>query len=74
MRIANKKMFIRGIVLFLLAVAIAVSRFLVFTDNNHGLLKPVIVIGVCLLAAVYHLVMAMHLDGEDDETGEDKQA
>ena len=72
MKIKNKKMFIRGILLLLLAVGIGISRFCIFTDAAHGLLKPIIVIGLCLLASVYHLVMALHIDGEDDETEEQK--
>lgn len=68
MKIANKKMFIRGILLLLLAVGIGISRFCIFTDAIHGLLRPIIGIGICLLASVYHLVMALHIDGEDDET------
>lgn len=72
MKIKNKKMFIRGILLLLLAVGIGISRFCIFTDATHGLLKPIIVIGLCLLASVYHLVMALHIDGEDDETEEQK--
>lgn len=71
MRIKNKKMFARGILLLILAIGIAVSRFCIFTDATHGILKAVIVIGTCLLAALYHMVMALHIDGEaEEETGE----
>lgn len=67
MKISNKKMFIRGIILLILAVAIAISRFFIFIDATHGILKAVMVIVICLLASVYHLVMAVHADGEDQE-------
>lgn len=67
MKIVNKKMFIRGILLLILAVAIAISRFCIFTEATHGILKVVITIGICLLASIYHLVMAVHVDGEDEE-------
>ena len=53
MRIKDKKMFVRGILLLLLGVGIAISR-------------PIIFIGICLLAALYHMVMALHIDGEEE--------
>lgn len=71
MKIVNKSRFIRGIALIILAAVIAITRIFVFPDAVHGLLKPVIVIGVCLLAAVYSMVMAVRVDGEED-TGEEK--
>ena len=61
MKITNKKMFIRGILLLLLAVGIGI-----FTEATHGIPKAVIGIGICLLAALYHMVMALHIDGEDE--------
>lgn len=67
MKITNKKMFIRGIILLILAVAIAISRFFVFVEATHGILKAVIVIAICLLASIYHFVMAVHVDGEEQE-------
>ena len=66
MKITNKKMFIRGILLLLLAVGIGISRFCIFTEATHGLPKAVIGRGLCLLAAFYHMVMALHIDGEDE--------
>ena len=65
MRIKDKKMFVRGILLLLLGV-IAISRFCIFTDATHGMLRPIICIGICLLAALYHMVMALHIDGEEE--------
>ena len=62
MKITNKKMFIRGILLLLLAVGIGISRFCIFTEATHGIPK----VGICLLAALYHMVMALHIDGEDE--------
>ena len=53
MRIKDKKMF-------------AISRFCIFTDATHGMLRPIIFIGICLLAALYHMVMALHIDGEEE--------
>lgn len=35
MRIKDKKMFVRGILLLLLGVGIAISRFCIFTDATH---------------------------------------
>ena len=61
MRIKDKKMFVRGILLLLLGVGIAISRFCIFTDATHGMLRP-----ICLLAALYHMVMALHIDGEEE--------
>ena len=49
MKITNKKMFIRGILLLLLAVGIGISRFCIFTEATHGIPKAVIGIGICLL-------------------------
>ena len=66
MRIKDKKMFVRGILLLLLGVGIAISRFCIFTDATHGMLRPIIFIGICLLAALYHMVMALHIDGEEE--------
>ena len=66
MRIKDKKMFVRGILLLLLGVGIAISRFCIFTDATHGMLRPNIFIGICLLAALYHMVMALHIDGEEE--------
>ena len=66
MKITNKKMFIRGTLLLLLAVGIGISRFCIFTEATHGIPKAVIGIGICLLAALYHMVMALHIDGEDE--------
>ena len=63
MRIKDKKMFVRGILLLLLGVGIAISRFCIFTDATHGMLRPII---FCLLAALYHMVMALHIDGEEE--------
>lgn len=40
MRIKDKKMFVRGILLLLLGVGIAISRFCIFTDATHGMLRP----------------------------------
>lgn len=45
MKITNKKMFIRGILLLLLAVGIGISRFCIFTEATHGIPKAVIGIG-----------------------------
>ena len=39
MRIKDKKMFVRGILLLLLGVGIAISRFCIFTDATHGMLR-----------------------------------
>lgn len=72
MRIENKKMFVRGILLLVLGVGIAISRFCIFADATHGILNAVIGTGVCLLAALYHMVMALHIDGEDEEKTEEK--
>ena len=55
MKITNKKMFIRGILLLLLAVGIGISRFCIFTEATHGIPKAVIGIGICLLAAFIQL-------------------
>ena len=66
MRIKDKKMFVRGILLLLLGVGIAISRFCIFTDATHCMLRPIIFIGICLLAALYHMVMALHIDGEEE--------
>lgn len=46
MKITNKKMFIRGILLLLLAVGIGISRFCIFTEATHGIPKAVIGIGI----------------------------
>lgn len=70
MKIKNKKMFVRGILLLFLTAGIAISRFYIFSDATHGILKSVIGIGICLLAALYHMVMALHIDGEEEETEE----
>ena len=66
MRIKDKKMFVRGILLVLLGVGRAISRFWIFPDATHGMLRPIICIGICLLAALYHMVMALHIDGEEE--------
>lgn len=52
--------------IFLLTVGIGISRFCIFTEATHGIPKAVIGIGICLLAALYHMVMALHIDGEDE--------
>ena len=70
MKIKDKKMFVRGILLLFLAIGIAISRFCIFSDATHGILKPVIGIGICLLASLYHMVMALHIDGDEEETEE----
>ena len=49
-----------------LAAGIGISRFCIFTEATHGIPKAVIGIGICLLAALYHMVMALHIDGEDE--------
>ena len=67
MRIKDKKMFLRGILLLVLGIGIGIARFCVFTEASHGLLKVWIVIGLCLLAALYHMVMALRTDGEETE-------
>lgn len=67
MKITNKKMFIRGILLLLLAVGIGISRFCIFTEATHGIPKAVIGIGICLLAAFYHMVMACILTARTRE-------
>lgn len=72
MRIANKKMFIRGIILLLLAIAMIISRFFIFDHATHGILRAIIFIGICFLASVYHLVMALHIDGDDNKIEEQK--
>ena len=62
MRIKDKKC-LYGAFTLLLGVGIAISRFCIFTDATHGMLRPIIFIGICLLAALYHMVMALHIDG-----------
>ena len=71
MRIKDKKMFVRGILLLLLGVGIAISRFCIFTDATHGMLRPIIFIGICLLAALYHMVMALIFALRPKKTEED---
>lgn len=69
MRIKDKKMFIRGLVILVLTIAVIVVRF----SLGRGLsLRFFIVVGLGLLATVYHLVMALHIDGEDGETEGEK--
>lgn len=68
MKIENKKMFMRGIILLLLSIIIVVCRFLIFTDTHSLPIRAVIMAGICLVAAIYHLVVSLHIEGEDDET------
>ena len=72
MKKVNKKMLIRGILLLILAAAIGISRFVFFSQNNHGLLKPILVIGICVVAGLVHIVMAVRTHGEIKEM-EDEQ-
>ena len=52
MMIRNKKMFIRGILFVLLGAAIAGVRFLIFSHNVHGLLKPILIEASMMCGAV----------------------
>ena len=68
MMIRNKKMFIRGILFVLLGSAIAGVRFLIFSHNVHGLLKPILAIAVCLFVGIVHIGLAFQSEsGEEEE-------
>ncbi|MFQ9015268.1 MAG: hypothetical protein ACLR6S_15145 [Lacrimispora saccharolytica] len=71
MRIRKPKMFIRGMLFILLGVAIAVVRFVVFSHNVHGLLKPILAIGACLFVGIIHAVLAFQNDNEEDALKEE---
>lgn len=71
MKIKNKKLLIRGILFVLLGIAIAVVRFVFFSHNVHGLLKPILAIGVCLFIGIVHVILAFQNDNEEDNTGEE---
>ena len=62
-KLHNKILFAKSA---LFGVGIGISRFCIFTEATHGIPKAVIGIGICLLAAFYHMVMALHIDGEDE--------
>lgn len=67
MWIRDKRMFIRGLVILALTIAATVLRF----SLGRGVsLRFLIVTVLGILAAVYHLVMALHIEGEDDEVEE----
>lgn len=69
MTIKNKKYFFRGILFILLGLVIALVRFLIFSQNVHGLpLRPILGIGACLFIGIVHMVLAFHNDSEDNET------
>lgn len=68
MTIKNKKYFFRGILFILLGLVIALVRFFIFSQNVHGLLKPILVIGACLFIGIVHVVLAFQNDSEDNET------
>lgn len=72
MTIKNKKYFFRGVLFILLGLAIALVRFLIFSQNVHGLLKPILVIGACLFIGIVHVVLAFQNDSEDNETEGEK--
>lgn len=71
MKIKNKKLFIRGILFILLGIAIAVVRFVIFSYNVHGLLKPILAIGACLLVGVVHVVLAFQDNNAEDDLKEE---
>ena len=65
MKITNKKMFIRGI--FITACRWYWNIKILYIYRGYAWYsKAVIGIGICLLAALYHMVMALHIDGEDE--------
>ena len=71
MRIQDKTMFIRGLVILALTIAVIVVRV---SSGRWISLRFLIAVGLGLLATVYHLVMSLHIDGDDDEEAEAKQA
>ena len=72
MMIRNKKMFIRGILFVLLGAAIAGVRFLIFSHNVHGLLKPILAIAVCLFVGIVHIGLAFQSESGEEEEEEER--
>lgn len=72
MKIKNKKLAVRGILFILLGAAIAVVRFLIFSYNDHGLLKPILAIMVCLFVGIVHVILAFQNEDGEDNVEEDK--
>lgn len=73
MKIKNKKLAVRGILFILLGAAIAVVRFLMFSDNDHGLLKPILAIVVCLFVGIVHVVLAFQQEGGKNNLEGDRE-
>lgn len=69
MRIKDKKMFIRGLIILALTIALIVVRF---SSGRWISLRFLIMVILGLLATAYHLVMSLHIDGDDEEQLEEK--